>query len=240
MSNKSFEGIIERLFVNDRKTAKGNKKSISIANNKVYYGLGLHDKETYEVDGVVLKEGMTVSFEYEDGKYKNVVLDTLKIVQQEIPKEVKKQQVDKTLPIRLGNALTVAQNFTKTYIDVVAIASKQVLPEVDKLRDKLAKHYTQLDDYALGARVGQCVVIAAQFTKDINAYIEVAEQLFHEMCESEEELKNVNSSIEGDKKESKVKTEKVVSKVKEVKPEPVVNDLDNSEPELDWDSDIPF
>lgn len=239
VSNKKFEGIIERLFVNDRKTAKGNKKSISIANNKAYYGLGLHDKETYEVDGVVLKEGMTVSFEYEDGKYKNVVLDTLKIVQQEVPKEVKKQQVDKTLPIRLGNALTVAQNFTKTYIDVVAIASKQVLPEVDKLRDKLAKQYTQLDDYALGARVGQCVVIAAQFTKDINSYIEVAEQLFHEMCESEEELKNVSSNVQ-DKKENKVKTEKVVSKAKETKPEPVVNDTDNSEPELDWDSDIPF
>ena len=239
MSNKVFSGIIERLFVNDRKTAKGNKKSISIANNKVYYGLGLHDKETYEVDGVTLKEGMTVSFEYSDGQYKNVVLDTLKVVQQEIPKEVKKQQVDKTLPIRLGNALTVAQNFTKTYIDVVVIASKQVLPEVDKLRDKLAKQYTQLDDYALGARVGQCVVIAAQFTKDINSYIEVAEQLFHEMCRSEEELKSVNSPVQ-DKKENKVKTEKVVSETKETKPEPVANDVDNSEPELDWDSDIPF
>lgn len=240
VSNKKFEGIIERLFVNDRKTAKGNKKSISIANNKAYYGLGLHDKETYEVDGVVLKEGMTVSFEYEDGKYKNVVLDTLKIVQQEIPKEVKKQQVDKSLPIRLGNALTVAQNFTKTHIDVVAIASKQVLPEVDKLRDKLSKQYTQLDDYALGARVGQCVVIAAQFTKDINSYIEVAEQLFHEMCESEEELKNVSSNVQDNKKESKVKTEKVVSKVKETKPEPVANNTDNREPELDWDENIPF
>lgn len=239
MSNKKFEGIIERLFVNDRKTAKGNKKSISIANNKVYYGLGLHDKETYEVDGVVLKEGMTVSFEYEDGKYKNVVLDTLKIIQQEIPKEVKKQQVDKTLPIRLGNALTVAQNFTKTYVDVVVIASKQVLPEVDKLRDKLAKQYTQLDDYALGARVGQCVVIAAQFTKDINSYIEVAEQLFHDMCQAEEYLKNVNSNVQ-DKKENKVKTEKVVSEAKETKPEPSVNDTGNSDPELDWDSDIPF
>ena len=61
----------------------------------------------------------------------------------------------------------------------------------------------------------------------------------HEMCQSEEELKNTNSDVQ-DKKESKVKTEKVVSKVKEVKPEPVVNDTDNSEPELDWDSDIPF
>ena len=240
MSNKKFEGIIERLFVNDRKTAKGDKKSISIANNKVYYGLGLHDKETYEVDGIVLKEGMTVSFEYEDGKYKNVVLDTLEIIQQEIPKEVKKQQVDKSLPIRLGNALTVAQNFTKTYIDVVAIASKQVLPEVDKLRDKLAKQYTQLDDYALGARVGQCVVIAAQFTKDINSYIEVAEQLFREMCESEEELKNVSSNVQDNKKENKVKTEKVVSEAKETKPEPVANNTGNTEPELDWGSDIPF
>lgn len=239
-SMKKFEGIIERLFVNDRKTAKGNKKSISIANNKVYYGLGLHDKETYEVDGVTLKEGMTVSFEYSDGQYKNVVLDTLKIVQQEVPKEVKKQQVDKSLPIRLGNALTVAQNFTKTYIDVVAIASKQVLPEVDKLRDKLAKQYTQLDDYALGARVGQCVVIASQFTKDINSYIEVAEQLFHEMCEAEEELKNVNSNVQDNKKENKVKTEKVVSRAKETKPEPVANDTDNSEQGIDWDSDIPF
>ena len=239
MSNKSFEGIVERLFVNDRKTAKGNKKSISIANNKVYYGLGLHDKGTYVVDELTLKVGMTVSFEYEDGKYKNVVLDTLKIVQQEVSKEVKKQQIDKTLPIRLGNALTVAQNFTKTYIDVVAIASKQVLPEVDKLRDKLAKQYAQLDDYALGARVGQCVVIAAQFTKDINSYIEVAEQLFHEMCGSEEELKNTNSNVQ-DKKENKVKTEKVVSKAKETKPEPVVNDTDNSEPEIDWDENIPF
>lgn len=242
MSNKIFEGIIERLFVNDRKTAKGNKKSISIANNKVYYGLGLHDKEAYEVDGITLKEGMIVNFEYSDGQYKNVILDTLKIIQQEIPKEVKKQQVDKSIPIRLGNALTVAQNFTKTYADVVAIASKQVLPEVDKLRDKLAKQYTQLDDYALGARVGQCVVIAAQFTKDINSYIGVAEQLFREMCRTEEELKNASSNVQ-DKKEKEVKTEKAVPKVKEVKREPltnnVTNDVNNSEPDLDW-SDIPF
>lgn len=232
-----FNGLIEKVYVKFNDKAKRN--SISIINNGGFYGLGLHNEKFVKVDGITLKEGMTVSFEYSDGQYKNVVLDTLKIVQQEIPKEVKKQQVDKTLPIRLGNALTVAQNFTKTYIDVVAIASKQVLPEVDKLRDKLAKQYTQLDDYALGARVGQCVVIAAQFTKDINSYIEVAEQLVHEMCQSEEELKNTNSNIQ-DKNENKVKNEKIVSKVKETKPEPVVNDTDTSEPELDWDSDIPF
>lgn len=224
-----FNGLIEKVYVKFNDKAKRN--SISIINNGCFYGLGLHNEKFVKVGDVVLKEGMQVEFEYSDGQYKNVVLDTLKIVQQEVPKEVKKQQVDKTLPIRLGNALTVAQNFTKTYIDVVAIASKQVLPEVDKLRDKLAKQYTQLDDYALGARVGQCVVIAAQFTKDINSYIEVAERLFHEMCEAEGELKNTNSDVQ-DNKENKVKTE-------EPKPESIVNDVDNSEPELDFD-DIPF
>ena len=234
--NNKFTGLIEKIFVKFNDKAKRN--SISIINNGNFYGLGLHNEKFVKVGDVVLKEGMQVEFEY-TGQFKNIDMNTFKIVQQEIPKEVKKQQVDKTLPIRLGNALTVAQNFTKTYIDVVAIASKQVLPEVDKLRDKLAKQYTQLDDYALGARVGQCVVIAAQFTKDINSYIEVAEQLFHEMCRSEEELKNVSSEVQ-DKKENKVKTEKAVSKVKEAKPEPVVKSTDNDEQELSWDLDIPF
>ena len=231
---EKFNGIIERIFV--KYNDKARRNSISIINNGNFYGLGLHNEKFVKVGDVVLKEGMQVEFEY-SGQFKNIDMNTLKIIQQEIPKEVKKQQVDKSLPIRLGNALTVAQNFTKTYIDVVAIASKQVLPEVDKLRDKLAKQYTQLDDYALGARVGQCVVIASQFTKDINSYIEVAEQLFHEMCQSEEELKSVNPPVQDEKE---VKTKKVVSKVKETKPEPVVNDTDNSEPELDWDNDIPF
>ena len=42
------------------------------------------------------------------------------------------------------------------------------------------------------------------------------------------------------KKESKVETEKVVSKVKETKHEPIANNVDNSGPELDWDENIPF
>lgn len=236
---EKFKGGIERIFVKYNDKAKRN--SISIINNSNFYGLGLHNEKFVKVGDIVLKEGMQVEFEYA-GQFKNINMDTFKIIQQEIPKEVKKQQVDKTLPIRLGNALTVAQNFTKTYIDVVAIASKQVLPEVDNLRDKLAKQYTQLDDYALGARVGQCVVIAAQFTKDINSYIEVAEQLFNEMCQAEEELKNANSSVQDNK-------EKEVSNVKETNPNnltqnihnvapPVYNAFDESE--LDWYPDIPF
>lgn len=60
------------------------------------------------------------------------------------------------------------------------------------------------------------------------------------MCRSEEELKNVNSNVQDNKNENKVKTEKVVYEAKETKPEPVVNNTGNSEPELDWDENIPF
>lgn len=60
------------------------------------------------------------------------------------------------------------------------------------------------------------------------------------MCRAEEDLKNVNSSVESDKKENKVKTENVVSKVKETKPEPAPNEVDNNEPSTDWDENIPF
>lgn len=59
------------------------------------------------------------------------------------------------------------------------------------------------------------------------------------MCQAEEDLKNVNSNVQ-DNKESKVKTEKVVSEAKETKTEPVVNNTDNSDTELDWDDSIPF
>lgn len=229
-----FNGIIERLFVKFNDKAKRN--SISIINNGNFYGLGLHNEKFVKVDDVILKEGMLVEFEYA-GKFKSIDMNTFKIIQQEIPNEVKKQQVDKSLPIRLGNALTVAQNFTKTYVDVVAIASKQVLHEVDELRDKLAKQYTQLDDYALGARVGQCVVIAAQFTKDINSYIEVAEQLFHEMCQAEEELKN--NSVKQDSNLVENKTESKPNNITQNSAN-IVPPIYNEPPVVEeWD-DIPF
>lgn len=60
------------------------------------------------------------------------------------------------------------------------------------------------------------------------------------MCQAEEELKNASSNVQDSQKESEVKTEKVVSKVEETKPEPSVNDTGNSNPDLDWDDSIPF
>lgn len=225
--NKEFSGVIERLFVNDRKTAKGDKKSISIANNKVYYGLGLHDTDIYQIDGITLKEGMEISFSYEDGKYKNIILDTLKIIKTQPSKEVAKAKVDKSLPIRLGNSLTCASHFTDTHIDLVALA-KQLLPKIDALQAKLVEKYPAFDDYSRSARCGQCVVMAAQFTKNKDSFIEVAEQLFDELCLAEEELKNpVVKELKETKEEEKV--EKVQ--------QPIIGTTNEV---IDWDSDIPF
>jgi hypothetical protein len=57
------------------------------------------------------------------------------------------------------------------------------------------------------------------------------------MCEAEGDLKNVNSEVQ-DKKENKVKTEKVVSDINEN--ENLVNNVTTNEPDLEWDENIPF
>lgn len=171
MSNKNFEGIIERLFVNDRKTVKGDKKSISIANNKVYYGLGLHDKETYEVGGITLKEGMTVSFEYTDGKYKNVVLETLKIVQQEVSKEVKNKFEKENMGMLRCHAFNGATSLLvsegkQVSKDSILDAAKVIHSVTVEMKEwfgntELGK---SLDQRELGNTVGNAVINCSNFS----------------------------------------------------------------------------
>lgn len=140
------------------------------------------------------------------------------------------------LPIRLGNAVTIANHFTDSYLDVVTIA-KQVIGKVDELRAKMKAKYSSMDDYGLGSRCGQVAIIAAEKTKDINSFIKVAEELFIEICEAEQELR-----------EGKVVVEQKQD-IKQEMQEPIMidnfsSDVDISEPE-DFDEfgefeDIPF
>lgn len=196
-----FSGVIEKIYIKFNDKAKRN--SISIINNGNFYGLGLHNDKIVKVGDVVLKEGMTVEFEY-SGKFKNIDMNTLKIIKTQPSKEIVKAKVDKSLPIRLGNSLTCASHFTNTHIDLVVLA-RQLLPKIDALQTKLVEKYPDFDDYSRSARCGQCVVMAAQFTKNPDNFIEVAEQLFDELCLAEEELKNpVVKDVKEEKKEEKV------------------------------------
>lgn len=221
-----FSGIIEKLFVkfND----KTKKNSISIINNGQFFGLGLYEGKTVEVDGKVLQEGWNVEFEY-SGKFKNIDMNTFKIITAEVPKEIKKTKNDKDVGIRLGNATTVASHFTNTHIDLVELAI-QIVPMVDELRDKLSAKHTEMDTYALSARVGQCVIMSAQFTKNKDKFIEVAEELFEELCLAENELKNPKEI----KKQEEHRPNNITQSPMNVAP-PVYN-----ESPIDWDDDIPF
>lgn len=182
--NKKFKGVIERLFVNDRKTAKGDKKSISIANNKIYYGLGLHDKETYEVDGITLKEGMEVSFEYSDGKYKNVVLDTLKIVQQEVPKEVKNKFEKENMGMLRCHAFNGATSLLvsegkQVSKDSILDAAKVIHSVTVEMKEwfgntELGK---SLDQRELGNTVGNAVINCSNFSNRNSLSLNVKEFL---------------------------------------------------------------
>lgn len=136
------------------------------------------------------------------------------------------------LPIRLGNAITVANHFTDSYLDVVSIA-KQVIGKVDELRAKMKVKYSNMEDYGLGSRCGQVAIIAAEKTKDINSFIKVAEELFIEICEAEQELR-----------EGKVVVEQKQETEQEVQEPAIVDnfskDIDIPEPEDFDDDSIPF
>lgn len=76
-------------------------------------------------------------------------------------------------------------------------------------------------------------IIAAEKTKDINSFIEVAEELFIEICEAEQELREGKPVVE-QKQETKQEMQ-----------EPTIiddfsKDIDIPEPEDDYDLDIPF
>ncbi|QEG08324.1 hypothetical protein HWC26_gp072 [Aeromonas phage 2L372X] len=226
MSDK-FNGIIEKIFVKYNDKAKRN--SVSIINNGNFYGLGLHNDKFVKVGDVVLKEGMQVEFEYA-GQFKNIDMTTFKIVQQEVPKEVKKARKDDDLPMRFGNAINVATFLTKSKSDIIGIA-KQILPMIDDLRDKLAIKYPSMTEKGIGSRCGQCVLIAAQYTANINDFIDFAEELFEEICRAEEELKNP-------KKVKKEETNSAQNNLTQ-SPHNVATPVYN-EPSVDWDEDIPF
>ena len=92
--------------------------------------------------------------------------------------------------------------------------------------------YSSMDDYGLGSRCGQVAIIAAEKTKDINSFIKVAEELFIEICEAEQELR-----------EGKVVVEQKQEIKQEVQESTVVDefsdDIDIPEDEFDEDQ-IPF
>lgn len=232
MSEK-FNGIIEKIFVKFNEKTK--KQSISIINNSNFYGLGLYEDKVVKVGDIVLKEGMEVEFSY-SGKFKNVDMNTFKIVQQEVSKEIKKGKKDDDLPMRFGNAINAATFLTKSKLDIVAIA-KQILPMIDDLRDKLASKYPNMTEKGVGSRCGQCVLIAAQYTANINDFIIFAEELFEEICQAEEELKSTTMKIKEEKKIEADSTENRVGVGGDlVRPVPPVY----SGPPIDWDDDIPF
>jgi hypothetical protein len=174
---------------------------------------------------------MEVEFSY-SGKFKNVDMNTFKITQQEVPKEVKKAKKDDDLPMRFGNAINVATFLTKSKSDIISVA-KQILPMIDGLRDNLASKYSNMTDKGVGARCGQCVLIAAQYTSNINDFIGFAEELFEEICTAEEELKN--GSVKQDSKPVENKSNNLRQNN-----ETAASPVHNEPPVVEWDNDIPF
>ena len=236
VSNKKFEGIIERLFVKFNEKARRN--SISIINNGNFYGLGLHNDKFVKVGDVVLKEGMQVEFEYA-GQFKNIDMDTFKIIQQEISKEVKNKFEKENMGMLRCHAFNGATSLLvsegkQVSKDSILDAAKVIHSVTVEMKEWFGntEFGKSLDQRELGNTVGNAVINCSNFSNRNSLSLNVKEFL----TEIVPAMTNY-ISVKNDRQDA---PEKVAPEVKETKPEPVTNDTDNSVPELDWDDSIPF
>lgn len=236
VSNKKFEGVIEKIFVKYNDKAKRN--SISIINNSNFYGLGLHNEKFVKVGDVVLKEGMQVEFEYA-GQFKNIDMNTFKIIQQEVSKEIKNKFEKENMGMLRCHAFNGATSLLvsegkQVSKDSILDAAKVIHSVTVEMKEwfgntELGK---SLDQRELGNTVGNAVINCSNFSNRNSLSLNVKEFL----TEIVPAMTNY-ISVKNDKQDA---SEKAAPEVKETKPEQVVNNTDNNEPGLDWDSDIPF
>lgn len=101
------------------------------------------------------------------------------------------------LAIRLGNAVTIANELGYNPSEIPSVASQAILPVVDELRDVLTREHPEMDAYALGARLGQCSIIIAKHTEgkltskaESRKFQSSVRKLFNEMTKVEASLRN--------------------------------------------------
>lgn len=225
-----FNGLIEKIFVKFNDKARRN--SISIINNGNFYGLGLHNDKFVKVGDVVLKEGMQVEFEYA-GQFKNIDMNTFKIVQQEISKEVKNKFEKENMGMLRCHAFNgatslLASEGKQVSKDSILDAAKVIHSVTVEMKEwfgntDLGK---SLDQRELGNTVGNAVINCSTFSNRNSLSLNVKEFL----TEIVPAMTNY-ISVKNDKQDA---PEKVTEPVKQQTTLNVEETID-----LDFD-DIPF
>lgn len=176
-----FSGTIEKLYV--KYVDKVKKYSVSIVNSNNFYGLGLHNEKFVKVGDVVLKEGMQVEFEYA-GQFKNIDMNTFKIVQQEISKEIKNKFEKENMGMLRCHAFNGA---TSLLVSEGKQVSKDSILDAAKVIHSVTVEMKEwfgntdlgksLDQRELGNTVGNAVINCSNFSNRNSLSLNVKEFL---------------------------------------------------------------
>lgn len=189
-----------------------------------YHDLTIGSKVNVEIKDVV-KNGKYTNYNSTPGR-----ILMLEPGQPAAPRQQQRSGYQKRddLPVRLGNAITAASNLAsktkgKVGFDKIVEKAESIISVVDEIQADLKTEYPDMDDYSLGVRLGQCVVIASQhYIKEVEEFKEVVPDMFASVCEAEASLRNPAKEEE--------------------QPEEVFNQDSNSSSEGgdEWNDDIPF
>lgn len=142
------------------------------------------------------------------------------------------------LPVRLGNAVTIVHAmFPDKEVEVQGVEVTQILSVMDQLRNKLTVEFSDMDAYALGARLGQSGIVAAPFgRKSPEDFATKTEATFRMICALETSIRAEKAGAPAEPvKETKPK----VKSTPKSAPVPPVVEPEYDSP-MDFDDDIPF
>lgn len=150
------------------------------------------------------------------------------------------------LPIRLGNAMTIAEAmFPDDPIIAKGIIVEQILTAMDGIRAKLRKEFKSMDDYSFGNRLGQSGILSARWGKEsIDSFIAKTEETFRFINELEVKIRNGGNKAEEpqEQKQEPVQESKALTPSDDDLPHEASSNghVDMSIDTMDFDDDIPF
>lgn len=142
------------------------------------------------------------------------------------------------LPIRIGNAVSIVHAmFPAKPVTTLKTEIVQTVDVMDGLRAKLSAEFKgSMDDYSIGARLGQSGIVAAPHgAESPAAFSSLVEDTFRMICTIEEELRAKQATPAANSEPAA--TQPAATPAKELEPQAPLN---YSPDPVDFDMDIPF
>ena len=176
-------------------------EEVSEYNNKPQYNSKAKNVKVIDVSGAQVPASIPTTGPSEGGGNANITPGQLQEIAQAVYKMTKADRPAKSndnLAIQLGNAVNVASNLSPkkaSGVEIIKLASDTIYPKTTKLKEKLVAAYPEMNNYELGARMGQALLLASDRNSTVDKVFEAAERWFKGLCKLEAGVRDSQDAL---------------------------------------------